>query len=74
MRLQSIQDSSGNETGVFIPIQDWLIIKNAYPDIEDADQDITKWEKELIDERLDAISKNPTRIKSDDDLRNELKS
>ena len=73
MRLQVIQDGKGKSTGVFIPIEDWMLIKNQYPDIENADSDLQQWEKDLIDNRLDAISKNPKRIKAGKNLFKELK-
>lgn len=59
MRLKVIQDGKGNNTGIFIPIEDWALIKNQYPDMENADTDISQWEKDFIDSRLDAINNNP---------------
>jgi hypothetical protein len=73
MRLQVIQDGQGKETGVFIPMNDWQLIKNSYPDIETIDKDLPEWEKELIDQRLDAIRKTPGRIRPGDELLKELK-
>ncbi|MBN8651067.1 MAG: addiction module component CHP02574 family protein [Cytophagales bacterium] len=73
MRLQVIQDGEGNNAGVFIPMEDWTLIKNQYPDIENIDSDLPQWEKDLIDTRLDAIAKNPERLKSGKDLLQELK-
>jgi hypothetical protein len=73
MRLQVIQDGEGKSTGVFIPMEDWTLIKNQYPDIENIDSDLPQWEKDLIDTRLDAIAKNPERLKSGKDLLQELK-
>lgn len=73
MRLQVIQDGQGKNTGVFIPIEDWTLIKNQYPDIENADEKLPPWEKDLIDERLDAIGKNPERLKPGKNLLQELK-
>jgi hypothetical protein len=73
MRLQLIQDSKGKSTGVFIPMEDWNKIKNQYPDIENADMDLPIWEKDLIDKRLEAISKNPERLKPGKNLLNELR-
>ena len=35
MTLQIIHDSKGNSTGVFIPMDEWMIIKSSYPNIED---------------------------------------
>lgn len=73
MRLQLIQDAKGNDTGVFIPIEDWVLIKNQYPDIEKASAKLQKWEKDLIDSRLDIIAKNPKRLKPGKNLLKELK-
>ena len=73
MRLQVLQDKQGKNTGVFIPIEDWNIIKNIYPDIDVVEIDLPKWEKDLIDERLDEIGKYPERIKEGEGLLAELK-
>ena len=73
MRLQVIQDGQGKNTGVFIPMEDWTLIKNQYPDIENAGIDMPQWEKDLIDERLDTIAKNPERLKTGEQLIQELK-
>lgn len=74
MRLQVIQDSHGKNTGVFIPIEDWALIKTNYPDIDNLDADIPQWQKQLLDKRLEAIAKNPNSIKPIDELFNELDS
>jgi len=42
MLLQVIQDSKGNNTGVFIPIDKWLLIKSSYPNIEHIEEDIAQ--------------------------------
>ena len=73
MKLQVIQDGHGKNTGVFIPIEDWTLIKNQYPDIENVVADLPQWEKELIDNRLDAIAANPKRLKPGKELINELR-
>jgi hypothetical protein len=54
-------------------MEDWTLIKNQYPDIENIDSDLPQWEKDLIDTRLDAIAKNPERLGSGKDLLQELK-
>lgn len=33
MKLQLIQDSKGNVTGVYIPISDWKLLKKQYKDL-----------------------------------------
>ena len=62
MKTQVIQDSKGIPSGVFVPMDDWEKIKAQYPDIEIADENMPQWEKELVDERLEAIAKNPERL------------
>ncbi len=72
MRLQIIQDGQGKNSGVFIPIEDWTLIKINYPDIDTLDSNIPNWQKKLLDTRLKAITKNPMSIKPIDELFNEL--
>ncbi len=73
MRLQVIQDSKGKNTGVFIPMEDWNLIKNQYPNIENVDNELDQWEKDLIDIRLDEIENNSQSLKSGEFLFEELK-
>jgi hypothetical protein len=73
MKLQVIHDSKGQSTGVFIPIEDWTMIKNQYPDIEITVEDLPQWEKDLIDSRLEAIAENPNRLKPGTELFKELR-
>lgn len=73
MKLQVLHDSFGNQTGVYVPMEDWTLIKNNYPDIETLEQELPQWEKKLIDSRLEAIAKNPERLKPIESLFEELK-
>ncbi len=73
MRFQIIRDGHGKNAGVFIPMEDWTLIKNQYPDIENVDIGSEQWEKDLIDTRLDAIAKSPDQLKQGENLLNELK-
>lgn len=59
--------------GVFIPIEDWEEMKAVYPEIESLNDNLQQWEKDFIDERLDAISKNPERLLPIEGLFAELK-
>ena len=63
MKLQVLQDSNGNNSGVYIPQQEWSLNKQQYPDIEEISSDIPDWQKELLTSRLEAITKNPERVK-----------
>lgn len=73
MKLLVIQDGFGKDAGVFIPMKEWELIKKSYPDLENAEKDLQQWEMDLIDERLEAISKNPERLQPGDGLFNELR-
>lgn len=63
MKLQVLHDSDGNNLGVYIPLQEWTLIKQQYPDIEEISSEIPDWQKEILTSRLEAIAKNPERIK-----------
>ena len=67
MKLQVLQDNFGNQTGVFIPIQDWENIKRSYPNIEKVDQDLPQWQKDILDIRLADLN-NPNKLESIDEL------
>jgi hypothetical protein len=73
MKLQVLLDNFGNQTGVYVPMEDWTLIKNNYPDIETLEQEFPQWEKDLIDSRLEAIATNPERLKPIESLFEELK-
>jgi len=62
MKAQPIENNIGLH-GVFISMKDWEIIKAQYPDIEEVNNEIPDWQKEILTERLEAISKNPNRVK-----------
>ena len=74
MRLQVVKDGKGKNTGVFITIEDWDLIKINYPDIDNLDEDIPQWQKQFLDRRLEIISKTPGSIKAIDELFTELDS
>ena len=63
MNLQVLHDSNGNNSGVYIPQHEWTLIKQQYPDIEEISSDIPNWQKELLTSRLEAMVKNPERVK-----------
>ena len=73
MKLQVLKDNFGNQTGVYVSMEDWNLIINNYPDIENLEKEIPQWEKDLIDERLNSISKNQYRLKPINSLFDELK-
>jgi hypothetical protein len=66
MNLQFIHDNRGNTTGVFIPIEDWQTLKGKYTDLQNEEAlnsiELTSWQKEILDERLDDYYKNPNDV------------
>jgi hypothetical protein len=71
MSVQYLSNKNGQVTAVQIPINEWELIKDKYPDI-DSDISLPEWQKELIDKRLASIKKNPERVKSIEGLIKEL--
>lgn len=63
MTLQFIHDNKGNTTGVFIPIDEWQVLKSKYAELqkEEAENTIqlSNWQKQIIDERLNEYYKSP---------------
>ncbi len=63
MNPQVIKDNNGKNTGVFITMEDWNLIESTYPDINLLSKELPEWQKEMLDVRLDAIEKDPNRLK-----------
>lgn len=63
MKLQVLHDSDGNNSGVYIPAQEWNLIKSQYPDIEEITENIPDWQKKILSSRIEAIAENPERVK-----------
>jgi len=59
MNLQYISDSSGQTTGVYIPIKEWNLLKSKYKGIEHEEVDIAEWQINLVRERLVDYNINP---------------
>jgi len=59
MNLQYISDSTGQTTGVFIPINEWNDLKDKYKGIEQEEVDVPEWHKKTVRQRLEDYRKNP---------------
>jgi hypothetical protein len=59
MSIQFITDSSGKNTGVYIPIEQWKRLKSKFRELEDEEIDIPEWHKVELDKRLESYSNNP---------------
>ena len=52
MNLQYISDSTGQTTGVFIPIKEWNELKNKFKGIEQEEITIPDWHTQEVRKRL----------------------
>ncbi len=68
MSLQYLQDKNGTTTAVLIPIDEWKRITEKYNDLEE----IPQWQKDLIDDRLKHLKKNPQSVTSLEDFLTDL--
>ena len=71
MKIQIIKDGNGSDTGVFIPIEDWEIIKAEYPEIQEEQISVPDWQKEIVLKRVAEIQKNPQILRPVDDFFND---
>ncbi|RLD22082.1 MAG: addiction module component CHP02574 family protein [Bacteroidetes bacterium] len=72
MNLQYISDSKGKTTGVFIPISEWIELKNKYKGIDQEQIDIPDWQKNEVRERLEEYKNNPEQASDFDSAIDEI--
>jgi len=72
MPVNYVSDNTGSTIAVQIPIEEWKRIKNKYPDVDDLDGDLPDWQKQIIDQRLQAIAGDPNRLRPIEELFEEL--
>ncbi len=72
MSVQYLSDEKGRITAVQVPIKEWEIIKNKYPDVVDINTELPQWQKDIIDTRLLDMQNNPDRIRPISELFEEL--
>lgn len=76
MNLQFIHDNKGNTTGVFIPIEEWQSLKERYAELQKEEvvniSELSAWQTQIIDERLNDYYQNPTALSSFDDTLNDI--
>ena len=61
--MQILQNELGANTGVFIPINEWTIMKTNYPDIDSLVYNLPDWQKKIVAERLIDIERNPESLR-----------
>ncbi len=76
MNLQYILDSEGQTTGVFIPMKEWNKLRKKYKGMEESEEIIPQWHKDLVKERIEEYNNNPNSAsdfdESMDDIENGL--
>ncbi|HSY61289.1 MAG TPA: hypothetical protein VK796_05400 [Cytophaga sp.] len=66
--VQFIHDNKGNTTGVFIPIEEWQILKLKYTDLgkEESSAELTDWQKNILEDRLEDYTKHSAQVQDFD--------
>ena len=80
MALQFIHDNKGNTTGVFIPIEEWQLLKTKYAELQKEEAknpvELAPWQKNVIEDRLSDYYKNTGEVsdfdKTIDDIEKDL--
>lgn len=66
MAFQFIKNSEGDTTGVFIPIEEWIELKNKYEDLAKQEvneqNQLTDWQISIVEDRLGDYYKNPNNL------------
>ncbi len=58
MSLQFISDSTGETTGVYIPIKEWNELKSKFKGIEHEEINVPEWHKDIVRQRLTDYKSN----------------
>ena len=72
MNLQYISDSSGQITGVFIPIKEWNELKNKYKGLEEENVDVPSWHRDIVRERLSDYGNDPDQTRDFNDAMDDI--
>jgi len=57
MSIQYLSNENGQVTAVQVPIEEWEKIKRLYPNLETIDFSLPEWHREILDSRLDVMSR-----------------
>jgi hypothetical protein len=71
MNLQYITDNNGQTTGIFIPIQEWNILKTQLKDI-DQELPIPDWHKDVVRERMEPYNSGKVQVVDFDQTLDEI--
>jgi len=59
MSLQYITDSNGLTTGVFIPINEWNILKSKLTEEDKKSIPVPEWQQEIVSKRVESYKTKP---------------
>jgi len=72
MSLQFISDSTGETTGVFIPIEEWNKLKDKFKGIEQAEITVPDWHINVLNTRLADYKNDLTQVIDFDEAMDEI--
>ena len=72
MSVQYVSDNNGLTTAVIVPIEDWNLLRDRHPDIDELEGEIPQWQKDIIDERMLLLKEHPEQVTSLEDFLKEL--
>ena len=72
MNLQFISDSKGKTTGVFIPINEWNVLKKKYKGIEQEELFIPSWQMDEVRNRIKDHNDHPEQAMDFDTAMDEI--
>lgn len=72
MSINYVSDNEGKTIAVQIPIEQWILLTENYPDLDGLKEELPVFHKKLIDDRLQAIASNPNRLRPVEELFEEL--
>lgn len=72
MPINYVSDDTGATIAVQIPIDEWNSLKEKYPGMGELQSSISNWQKLIIEQRLEAISNDPSRLHPIEELFEEL--
>jgi len=74
MNLQFISDSKGKTTGVFIPINEWNVLKKKYKGIEQEELFIPSWQMDEVRNRIKDHKDHPEQAMDFDTAMDEIEA
>ncbi len=52
MKTQIIENKDGAIAGAFVPIEDWNILNQRFPELVEVNEDVPQWQEDILDVRM----------------------